>query len=360
MKKILFGITSLSYGGAERVLIDIVNKLKDEYDITVFSLYKGQLESQLDSNVKLVRVYDKSYNELTKLEKINMSITLSSRLLSRRLLAKYLDNEYDRVIAFLEGPITWLFDKFKINKIVWVHNDISKVFNKGIRTKLKQLRNKKSYKRYNKIIFVSKDNMNNFNSLFKINKEQKVIYNYIDKVRILEKCKEKVEKIDKDCPILLSVCRLTKQKGIDRLVKCHKKIIEEGFYHKMYIVGTGEEEKTIKELIKTLQVEDTFILLGAKANPYPYINMCDCFMLMSHYEGYPMTLLEAKILNKKIIITNTASREALIDYPNVTIVENNDISIIDGIKSILKENKALKQYTFNNEDILEEIKEVIK
>ena len=67
MKKILFGITGLTIGGAERVLVDLVNKLSCDYDITIFTIYsKGELEKELNKNIKLKSLYNKSYKELSK------------------------------------------------------------------------------------------------------------------------------------------------------------------------------------------------------------------------------------------------------------------------------------------------------
>ncbi len=70
MKKIIFGITSLTLGGAERVLVDIANELKKEYEVTIFTLYSdGEFESQLDYGIKLVSVYNKPYKELNIFQK---------------------------------------------------------------------------------------------------------------------------------------------------------------------------------------------------------------------------------------------------------------------------------------------------
>ena len=67
MKKLLFGITGLTLGGAERVLVDLVNKLCDKYDTTIFTIYaKGELEKQLSPKVKLKSLYDVRYDELSK------------------------------------------------------------------------------------------------------------------------------------------------------------------------------------------------------------------------------------------------------------------------------------------------------
>ena len=79
MKKILFGITSLTIGGAERVLVDLSNKLqeKDDFEVTIFTIYsKGDFEKSLNSNIKVISLYDKSYKELTKIQKIYVPIKI--------------------------------------------------------------------------------------------------------------------------------------------------------------------------------------------------------------------------------------------------------------------------------------------
>ena len=59
MKKIVFGITSLTLGGAERVLVDIANRLKDDYDITIFTIYgKGVFGYELDKKIKIISLYN--------------------------------------------------------------------------------------------------------------------------------------------------------------------------------------------------------------------------------------------------------------------------------------------------------------
>ena len=70
MKKILFGITGLTIGGAERVLVDLANKLSEKYDITIFTIYAGgELEKELEPNIKLKSLYNISYSELSTLKR---------------------------------------------------------------------------------------------------------------------------------------------------------------------------------------------------------------------------------------------------------------------------------------------------
>ena len=77
MKKIVFGITSLTLGGAERVLVDMVNQLSDTFDITIFTIYgKGELEKSLNDKIKVKRIFDKPYKEFSKFEKINIPLKI--------------------------------------------------------------------------------------------------------------------------------------------------------------------------------------------------------------------------------------------------------------------------------------------
>ena len=145
MEKVIFGITGLTLGGAERVLVDIVNKLVDKYDITIFTIYaNGELEGELDKRVHLKSLYNFRYDSIQGIKKI--LIPLKVLFNKRKIFKEYVDNdEYKAQIAFLEGAITRIFSvktKKKTQKIAWVHNDISKVFGKGPKSKIKNNRQK--------------------------------------------------------------------------------------------------------------------------------------------------------------------------------------------------------------------------
>lgn len=366
MKKILFGITSLSLGGAERVLVDLSNKLCEEYDINIFTIYAGgELEKQLDNRVNIISLYNKPYADYSKLARLKISFDL--------MFKKKVTGDFDVIVAFLEGPVTRLFSKNKdTRKIAWVHNDISKVFGRGIKAKLKKHLDKKMYKKYDNIIFVSEENKRDFDELYNlsdsknkltqkydkeniIDKEnsiikdvtkllnnleklpkEMVIRNYLDYNRVIEKANENVDlPYEKENVNLVSVCRLVQQKGLDRFIKVASKLKKDGVNFKVYIVGDGPIKIDLQKQIKEENLQDTFYLLGAKENPYPYIKNSDYFCLLSYYEGYGMVLDEAKILNKPIIITNTAAVESAQSYENAVIAENNEDGIYNKLKSIL-------------------------
>lgn len=364
MKKILFGITGLTLGGAERVLVDICNALSKTYDITIFTLYgNGEFEKEINKGIHLISLYPERRENLSRLQKMTLSLKLQSSFFRKQLLKGKITEEYDTVVAFLEGPITWLFKELHASrKVVWVHNDIGAVFGKGLKATQKARLNKKVYDVYDEIVFVSKDNLDKFEECYPNNKSKKrVIYNYIDADVVLKKCANKEAKeIKKDLPSFVQVSRLTDQKAVSRLIDVHKKLIDEHYMHRVYIVGDGPLKEELSNKIKDLKVDDTFILLGGKTNPYPYIKSADFFLLASYYEGYPMVLLEAKVLNKRILITDTAAREVLINYSNSLIVTNDKAGIYEGMKEFIQVPKPKgRKKAFSNKEILDEIKDLL-
>lgn len=373
MKKILFGITSLTLGGAERVLVDIANELTGKYDVTIFTIYaKGELEKELSKNVKLKSLFNVSYSELSKFQK-HIVMPLKVLLLKSRIYNKSIKDNYDVEVAFLEGPITRLLSVKNSNakKIAWIHNDISLVFGNGTKAKIKRILDKNIYQKYEKLIFVSKDNFNKFVQVYpnlkNVKQEDiklKVIYNYINKEKVIEKSnEEQIEKFDENSINIVSVARLVKQKAIDRLINVHKRLISENLIHNIYVIGDGPLKADLQEQIKANKVEKTFKLLGKKENPYPYIKDADYFCLLSYFEGYGMVLEEAKILGKSIIITDTAAREAVEDYESSLVLANNEDAIYEGLKQIIMNGKSTndkKIEVYDNKEIIKEIINVIE
>ena len=370
MRKIIFGITGLTLGGAERVLVDIANELSSTFDITILTLYgKGEFEEELSENIKLVNMIDKSYDELSFIEKFSVSFKILFR--KKSLYKKYINNQYDTEIAFLEGPITRLFSvksnsKVRVpKKIAWVHNDIRQVFGNGLKAKIKGKLDKKCYEQYDTIVFVANDNQEQFEEFYNIKKNKMVIPNYISSKRVIEKSEANFGNVfSKDKVNFLTVARLASQKAIDRLIRVHSELMYDGHDHKFFVIGDGPERENLKDLINTLNVKDSFILLGKKDNPYPYIKNCDIFALLSYYEGLPMTVLEAKILEKPILITDTAAREGVVGYDKSYITDNSDEGVYKGIEDCLKllpqwNNTPNQKYT-ENYSIINQIEKLVE
>lgn len=323
------------------------------------------MEKQLSEKVKIESYFDNSYLEMNSLQK-HVFMPLKMLLFKGKIYNKFIKNKFDVEIAFLEGPITRIFSTTNksAKKIVWVHNDISSVFGTGIKSKLKRIIDEKVYDKYKKIIFVSNENLKDFNKIYpNIKVEKKVIYNYINSSKILEKAEEKLElPFSKETTNFITVARLVEQKGIERLIEVHSKLIQDGFYHKFYIIGDGPLKEKLENKIKEEKVQDTFFLLGKKENPYPYVKNADYFCLFSHFEGYGMVLEEAKILNKPILITDTAAREAVRDYKNSKIAKNLNEGIYEILRETLenKEEKQFEKQKYDNKEIIKQIKKLLE
>lgn len=345
----------------------------ERFDITIFTLYsKGELEQELDTRIHIKSMYDKKYTELSKKEKIIIPISVLFN--KKKIFKKYIDSdEYIAQIAFLEGAITRIFScksYYKTKKIAWIHNDISKVFGKSIKAKLKRILDRNSYERYNTLVFVSMDNLDKFNKVYDDMQlpHEKVIYNYINGERIINLSKDDEEArntFNKSETNIVQVSRLVEQKAIDRLIKVHSNLLKDGVEHHIYIIGDGPEKEKLEKMIKENNVEKTFTLLGAKKNPYPYIKNADYFCLFSNYEGYPMVVEEAKILRKYIAVTNTSAREVLLNYTDYSLItENSEEGISEAIKTMVKnktkKNEKNNKYVYENDKIIDKIVKVIK
>lgn len=292
-KKIIFGITSLCIGGAERVLVDIVKELQNVYDITVFTIYgNGEFEKELKgTNVKLKTIFKKQREEYGYIAR--KIVTTIYRCFYNIIYELHIKNIYDIEVAFLEGPITRLFaNSSNANKIAWVHTNMSLYYETTKYSKRKRKIDEKIYERYNTIVFVSKDSRENFIKTFPNNNiRRKVIYNFIDQKRIERKSREiEPYEIEPNIPSIVVVARLTKAKALDRLIEVHKRLIKDRIMHNIYIIGDGEERKNLEEKIKEYGIKKSFILLGKKENPYPYILKAKYFGLFSYAEGYRFSI----------------------------------------------------------------------
>lgn len=324
-------------------------------------MLSGEFEKLLNKNIKLKSLYPKSYNEYNKLKKLLISLRIL--LFKNNIYKKYIKNNYDVEVAFLEGPITNILSSKNKNtkKIAWIHTDISLVFGNNLKSKIKKILNKKIYNKYQELVFVSNNNLEEFNKLYNINVNKQVINNYLNKENVLKLSKEfNIDLFEQDTINFVTVARLVEAKAIDRLINVHNKLIKNKYTHKFFVIGDGPLKEFLQNKINELNLSKTFILLGQKENPYPYILNSDYFCLFSYYEGLPMVLLEARALNKFILITDTSSKEALENYDNKKIFENNENGIYNGLKEIIENNKNIKINNINSNDENNEIINKIK
>lgn len=349
MIKVLFLINTLLGGGAEKVLVDFVNNLPaDKYDVTVQTIDNaGGYIDKLNKNIH--------YRTINKKKGLFRKIFL--HLLTFNLSAKWIYKtfvklDYDVEIAFLEGLPTKIIaasTNDKAKKIAWVHTDVLNFFDSSMVYKNEE-ENKKAYQRFDKIACVSEDGKQKFMERFgDFGDKVEAVYNIILDDEIRKKGSEKLDGVKHDYPIVVSCGRLCEQKGFDRLLRIHEKLIEEGIKHYLWIVGEGELRPQFENFITENHLADTVTLCGFQSNPYKYMQNADLFVCSSVAEGYSTVVTEAVVLGIPVLSTDVAGAHEPKETPRCyKVVDNNEESLYEALKLMLTspdELERARQYT---------------
>lgn len=347
-KRILFLIESFIVGGAERVLIDIVNNLDaDKYDITVCSVYKHSV----------YKGYNKTFDNPFK-KHIHYKYVINNQIGWLYLLFNYLLNRIpnflykvligdknDTVIAFYEGLPTYWIANAKLKKgkkIAWLHTS-TKLSQQG-KSKQEIAIQEIYYQQYSYIVGVSQGVVDSFKELFPSIRNVGVIYNPINSSLIQEKASQPIPIKKTVYPTIVSVGRMTEAKGYERWLKVLLRLKDKGFKFQSWIIGGGNRDKH-EQFVKENQLEDYVKFLGHIDNPYPYIATADWMACPSLLEGLSTVVLESIVLGKAILATDCPGMKELLGESEYGIVcENNDSSIIKALEIILSNNSYHNKY----------------
>lgn len=361
MKKVLFAVNDLIKSDESRVLVDIVNRFRTKYDITILSLFRDNDYTRDLSGIRTIYITNNVKSAFK--EKITR-FGLFFRSKKQFYHNYFVKDKYDVVIAFNEKDITWILSyEKKARKIAWIHSDIEEMIGSKKHSTRVQRLNRNAYKTYDELVFTSNYNYDKFYQLFDdIKISGRVIYNYIDIKSVKTKAYiMKAPDIKKDMISFLQISPLEENSAIERLISVHKKLIEDGFKHRIYILGKGSLRNSLKSLIKKEKLEDTFVLLGDKPNPFIYIKSADYILHATKKDGYRMCLIDAQMLSKFIIVTDTDARETIIGYNHTKLVFNKEESIYEGLKEIITTKpKVFDENHFTNDNVLYEIIDVIE
>ena len=316
--KLLFRHRSMEMGGVEKVMLSIVNNLNPEkFEITVcLNLNQGELRNEFPPHVRKLYLAEgkedfskniilqkiQLYQRKKKLEKLRKN----PEIIDKQYLKEHFDIEIGMTYNDFESVLNSSNKNSK--KIGWFHSEINVP---GLNPLLPEIL--KQFPQFDVMVYCSqkiKDLMHIHHPELHFPRE-KVIINAISIEEIKVKAAEKIEPFSEK-PSFVSVGRLHYRKGYHKLIAAHTKLIREGHDHQILIVGEGEHRQNLEKLIKENKVERTFILLGNKMNPYPYIKNADFFILPSESEAWPLVIAEALILQKPIIATDTGDVSMMI------------------------------------------------
>lgn len=339
-QKLLFFHFDLGGGGAEKVLVNLVNNLDPEkYDITLQTIFgKGKNRNLLGSHVKFKCLFNCKARRGTR---------ILFKLFPPRLLYKLLvHDKYDIEIAFLELIPTRIVggsSNRKSKKYAWIHNTTTNInsFTSAFRNINEFYR---IYSKFNKLAFVSEGARESFYKMYSLDTPSSVVHNVLDTSAIIEMSKEPINiELENSVVNLCSVGRLCEQKGYDRLLRVLKRVSEEGErrWH-LYLIGEGEDKLALVEQAKKLGIDNNVTLVGFQQNPHKYVSKMDLFVCSSLKEGYSTAVTESLILGIPVITTDCSGMDELIgDSKAGIIVENNEESLKNGILQILSNENIL-------------------
>ncbi len=371
-KRIFITIHYLEIGGAETSLIGLLNAIDPElYDVDLFLYsHRGELLKQVPDTVHLlpeIKKYDVIEKPIKEAIQKGFSDIALARLWAKYQFARYAkknhlkegsailqyvfdavtpllpdinpNTEYDLAISFLT-PHNIVLNKVKAKKkLAWIHTDYTKI-SVNVEKEIKV------WSQFDHIVSISEDVTRSFLSVFPT-----LVGKIIEIANILSPrtVREKALVSNLGVPIqirginLLSVGRFSLQKNFDNVPDICRRILQEGCEVYWYIVGYGGDEQLIKEKIKEAGMEEHVILLGKQENPYPFIKECDIYIQPSRFEGNAVTVREAQILYKPVIVTNYPTAHSQIKQGvDGIIVPQDNVGCAHEIAQFIK-NKELQQ-----------------
>ena len=373
-EKLLFVTGSLGEGGAEKSLVSLLRHLDYErFDVDLFAFKpEGLTASMIPHQVRLLQLpedYIKFCLPLTKsilsfLKQGRPGLALARLLYSARLrktpfqnineqyawryLARSLPRNvapYSAVVAYLEKtPCYYVIDKTQARrKILYLHTDYRKL---GADPEF----DAKYYAAADAVVAVSPACAAGLKEYFPSLAEKiKVVENIIDAAEIRRMAGQGgADECEPGGIALVTVGRLSREKGIDTAVEACEMLVIDGFPVTWYHIGSGETEVEIRRLIREKGLERSFVLLGAKANPYPYIARCDIYVPPSRYEGKSIAIEEAKALAKPIVATSFSTvASQLTDGFDGLIAGKSARSLAEAVERLLSDRELYRRIQNN-------------
>lgn len=388
----------LEIGGAERSLLGLLNVLDTSiYDVDLF-LYQhvGEFMPLIPSNVRLlkaVRKYAAIETPMRQVLRQGYVDMLLARLWAKWRCRNYIKKgtlvddasifqyvanattpllpslhrygEYDLAISFLTPHNIVLEKVLAKKKIAWIHTDYSAI-------KINAVQELKIWGRYDFIASISENVTDAFLYQFpSLQKKIIQIENILSSVFVREQANlldvSNEMKVEEGVMKLCSVGRYSYPKNFDNIPFICKKILELGVQVKWFLVGYGGDEALIRKQVQAYQMEQHVILLGKKTNPYPYIKACDIYVQPSRYEGKAVTVREAQILCKPVVITDfPTAKSQLFNGKDGLIVPLENESIANYLVSFIKDkNKQndficyMQSHDYGNETEVEKLYSLI-
>lgn len=367
---------AMELGGVERSLLGLLDSIDyTNYDVDLFLMrHSGELMPHLNRNVNLLPEIPQ-YASLA----VPMSSLLKTRqlrVLIGRLRGKFAaycfdkqypaakpsiasltyshkftlsampqisNKTYDLAISFLT-PHYFARERIKAKKYAaWIHTDYTALsFDRSAELEM--------WDQYNVICGVSAQASTSFRTAFpELSGKVQTIENILPNKLIRSQATERhADDLSGDPIKLLSVGRFCDAKNFDNIPDICRRLVDDGLNIKWFIIGYGGDEPLIRQKIAEAEMQDHVIILGKRDNPYPYMRACDLYVQPSRYEGKAVTVREAQLLGKPVVITNYATSAGQLEN-NVdgVIVPMDNAGCAAGIAALLRDPARMQKLSEN-------------
>ena len=363
MTKILFLIHDLGHGGAEKVLVNLVNNMDPEqFDIHVTALFGGGVNEQfLAPHVRFRAIYPKSFPGNSHVMKL---------FSPERLHRMYVKEHYDIEIAYLEGPAARIISGCEdpdTKTVCWVHCTMKTEtgFAVGFRNAAEARR---CYGSFDTGVFVSGGVMEAFRAFCPMERMQ-VLYNTNESDLILQKAAEAAELPGRGVR-WCGVGKLVQIKGYDRMLRIQKRLVAEGYPVHFLALGEGEQRAELEAYVRENGLQEHVTFLGYQTNPYKFVKNCDLFVCASHSEGFSTAATEALIVGTPVCTVEVSGMKEMLGEHNEwgIVTDNDEEALYEGIKSLLddpallahyKEKAAIRGRTFSTENTVRAVQDML-
>ncbi|MHC1775897.1 MAG: glycosyltransferase [Lentimicrobium sp.] len=374
-QKILFIIPSLEEGGAERVLVNLLNKFdyqRFEVDLCVVEkrgIYFGEIPPQ----IKIITLFNNKF--VCKIFN-GLHVRYNISLLYKWIANRKIKSSYDIGISFLDSAYTDIlfFLKDKISrKISWIHSSYQTYqnFGKFYTGAYKERIIANRYSKLDNIVFVSNDSKKEFEEIFGQFPGMSVIYNMIDAKGVKKKAEEPLPApFEADVANIVALGVLLPVKGYDKLIRAARLLKNDGVRFKLRILGNGDLENELKLLVRELDLEKEVELPGFHYNPFPFLKHSDVFAMTSVSEGLPTALIEAMILGLPTVVTDCSGCREIAGRGEFGIMTpQTDAGIYQGLKEAINSpsiqtyfrKKSLERAAlFDDSLILQQVYDLLK
>lgn len=387
-QKVIIVSNNLATGGIQKALINLLQEIKDQYEITLFLFSDyGENQNKIPESLKVIKA--NSYLKLLGISQkeskkmgmfyyiLRALLVLWTRIFNNNLPIRFLLStesnlkKYDIAISYVHSSPDKLFyggcNEFVLTKIeasrkcAFIHCDF---LNFGGNTK----KNKKMYKQFNRIITVSEGCKTNFlKALPELENITYTVRNCHEYTGIIKSAYNTPVQYDSRYFNIVTVARLSEEKGIIRAIDVINQLVKLGYKICWHLIGEGSQREKIESVITNNGLEGNVVLYGNQQNPYKFMLNADLFLLPSYHEAAPMVFDEAKCLGLPILTTNTTSATEIVETGNAGWTCENSSDgikvrlkyILDNRNELSKIKNNLKKQNFNNEQAIKQFNDVL-